>query len=215
MFARILNSALAFTLLIFCEICLNLGQELVGNEGQSLTSTETTRTPVESSEDSHEWNEDLESRLERSRAARLNHLRQHVLDSLGWTSVPNITAEEKRRLLSGMGYQTPVFVTRQKFCYYPVCDLPTIYLPDYVNRSIWFDTGSRHIRYFFDIPSSSDDPNLVITSAVIRLHLKRREDCPCAYDADHSTSRLHIKIYQYRKPIRSHARCKLYFQFLV
>ncbi|WAQ94655.1 BMP2-like protein [Mya arenaria] len=84
-------------------------------------------------------------------------------------------------------------------------DLPLMEFPEYMNRSIWFDTSSRNIRYFFDIPTETD-PNLDITSAIVRLHLKRREDCPCAYDSDHSTNRLHIKIYQYRKPIRSHAR---------
>ena len=53
-------------------------------------------------------------------------------------------------------------------------DLPMVDLPDYMNRSIWFDTSSRNIRYYFDL-EASDDPNTEITSAVLRLHLKRRD----------------------------------------
>ncbi|XP_060606089.1 uncharacterized protein LOC132758427 [Ruditapes philippinarum] len=201
---------------LFCEFIFCQDNQTLSSATRPVqttansTSTETTlvHSPTESVEDNSDSDEvdtNRDERLQRSRAARMYFLRQHVLDSLGWTSPPDIDPETKRRLLLGM--QTPVYVTRQKHCYFPACDLPMIDLPDYMNRSIWFDTSSRNIRYFFAIPSNPD-PNLDITSAVVRLHLKRREDCPCAYDSDHSTSRLHIKIYQYRKPIRSHARLR-------
>ncbi|KAL4222259.1 Bone morphogenetic protein 2 [Mactra antiquata] len=143
--------------------------------------------------------------LQRSRIARLQALREHVLASLGWTSPPDIDSATKDRLLRRLS--TPVFVSRQRHCYLPACDLPMVDLPDYMNRSIWFDTSSRNIRYYFTIPTNTD-PNLEIKSASIKLHLKRRQDCPCAYDRDISTSRLHIKMYQYRRPIRSHSRLR-------
>ena len=50
---------------------------------------------------------------------RLQSLRQHVLDSLGWEEPPDIDPETKRRLLSEM--PTPMFVTRHKTCYYAAC----------------------------------------------------------------------------------------------
>ena len=53
-------------------------------------------------------------------------------------------------------------------------DLPIVELPDYMNRSIWFNTSSRNTRYFFNLPTITD-PNIDVTSAVLRLHLKRRD----------------------------------------
>ena len=55
----------------------------------------------------------------RSRLYRLFSLQRHVLDSLGWERPPDIDAETKRRLLGGMG--TPLYVSRQKTCYYSAC----------------------------------------------------------------------------------------------
>ncbi|XP_045169627.2 uncharacterized protein LOC123532287 [Mercenaria mercenaria] len=195
--------------LVFCQDLQTLIHPRPTQNSSTSTTTTTTTTlapPTNHVGETQGRDEsNIDERLERSRAARMFFLRQHVLETLGWTSPPDIDPETKRRLLLGM--QTPVYVTRQKYCYFPACDLPMVDLPDYMNRSIWFDTSSRNIRYFFSVPSNPD-PNLEITSAVVRIHLKRRDDCPCAYDSDHSTSRLHIKIYQYRKPIRSHARLR-------
>ena len=47
-------------------------------------------------------------------------------------------------------------------------------MPEYINRTIWFDTSSRNIRLYFNL-QHDQDPNLTITSAVIKLHLKSRE----------------------------------------
>ena len=53
-------------------------------------------------------------------------------------------------------------------------DVPFVDLPDYVNRTLWFDTSSSNIRLYFNMQVNTD-PNLAITSAVIKLHLKRRD----------------------------------------
>ena len=71
----------------------------------------------------------------RSRLHRLLLIRQHVLDSLGWTEEPDIDLETKRRLLDGLSVQ-PVYVTKHKTCYYAACKYflvlttrPTLPLP--------------------------------------------------------------------------------------
>ena len=53
-------------------------------------------------------------------------------------------------------------------------NLPYINMPEYINRTIWFDTSSSNIRLYFNL-QHDQDPNLTITSAVIKLHLRSRE----------------------------------------
>lgn len=195
------------TLCIFLIYLPELTITQDASDSHLTTTNVTAPTTTSSSGEVDDSEESFEERLERSRNARMFFLRQHVLASLGWNSVPSIDRETKRRLLSEMR-SAPLYVTRQKFCYFPLCDLPVLDMPDYMNRSLWFDTSSRNVRYYFAIPTEPD-PNLEVTSAVIKIHLKRRDDCPCAYDdAENSSSRLHIKVYQYKKPIRSHARLR-------
>lgn len=143
----------------------------------------------------------LGGNLERSRIARMYLLQKHVLDTLGWNSPPNIDHATKKKILAGI--ENLVYVSKQKHCYYPICDMPMVDFPDYMNRTLWFDKSSKNVRYYFHIPTDTGN-DVDIASAVVRLHLKRREECPCASDVD--PARLQIKIYQYRKPIRSHAR---------
>ncbi|WAQ94351.1 hypothetical protein MAR_006822 [Mya arenaria] len=126
-------------------------------ENAPTTPAITTSTSTESHGN---WNADLESRLERSRNAHLQFLRQHVLSSLGWTTPPNITAEEKRQILMGIGYRTPVFVTRQKFCYFPALNHRNMRLID--ARMVTWDSA----RWV----------NLEVTEAVKRVMSRGRRN---------------------------------------
>lgn len=181
---------------------------LSSSSSSSPSSTETTETntsTIQTPTTADTYEEDFDERLERSKNARLLLLQRYMLDTLGWDRPPAIDHETKMRILAGI--QTQVYVSRQRHCHYPTCDLPLVDFPDYINRSLWFDTSSKSIRYYFHV-SVDTNTDVEITSAIVRLHLKQREDCPCASDVDRSTSRIHIKIYQYRKPNRSHTRLR-------
>lgn len=193
---------------LVCENALGLKEEALSSSTSSsplspAAAATTAAVLTATAEDT--LDEEFDVNLERSRLARMYFLQQHVLDTLGWDSPPSIDQATKQRILASV--QTPVYVSNHKHCYYPTCDVPEVEFPDYINRTLWFDTSSRNIKYYFHI-STNTDTDVAIKSAVVRLHLKKRKDCTCASDFNPSTSRLHIKIYQYKKPVRSHARLR-------
>ncbi|KAL3832070.1 hypothetical protein ACJMK2_023748 [Sinanodonta woodiana] len=147
--------------------------------------------------------ERLKKMRQRSKDARIFYLRQHMLNTLGWEKPPNISNIMKMMLLKNID---PRYVVRRNTCYHAACAMAsTDSLPQYIDRSLWFEPASNSLRLFFNI-TMNQEPGLTITSSYLRLYVKRRENCRCTANNDAATSRFIVSVYQYIKPLRQKNR---------
>ncbi|KAK3600311.1 hypothetical protein CHS0354_017488 [Potamilus streckersoni] len=182
----------------------NTLQDFQYPENQGITNeVEPTNITTTSSSMPITREERLKKMRQRSKDARIFYLQQHMLNTLGWEKPPNISNIMKMMLLRNID---PRYVVRRNTCYHPACVMAsTDSLPQYIDRSLWFESASNSLRLFFNI-TLNQEPGLTITSSYLKLYVKRRENCRCFANNDDATSRFIVSVYQYTKPLRQKNR---------
>lgn len=134
------------------------------------------------------------STLQRIRNQRLSMLRNYVLESLGFSSPPQINQSIHDNMAIISLYQSQRI--RESRCYLPSCILPSR-----INYNMWIDSDSNTMNLYFDVITFTEGDTKVV-NATLKLHVK-----PNTGNIDDNTDlteprRLIVTVNQYVKPLK-------------